>query len=178
MVGLVVSTVVTAGVFMGLHAAADPWLNLMYVVFAIVGSWVTWRTGGLEAAVAIHIVNNLLSEVFLPFTDFSDMFDRQEGVADASILINVAVLLIALGSVEFAWRRKPGIRASAPGRPQLDATLAALAAQRAQAWPGWQGQPPQPPQGWQGQPAQGWPGQPPQAGPQGWQPPPPPQGWS
>ena len=174
-VGFVLSTAVTASVFVLLHAAADPWLNLMYVVFALVGSWVTWRTGGLEAAVAIHMVNNVLSEVFLPFTDFSDMFDRQEGAADASILLNVAVLLVAVVLVEFAWRRRPGVRTSAPGRPQLDATVAAIAAQRAQAWPGWQGQPPQ---GWQGAPPQGWQGQPQQPGPQGWQPPPPPPGWS
>lgn len=29
-------------------------------IFAIAAGWLTWRTGGLEAAVALHIVNNVL----------------------------------------------------------------------------------------------------------------------
>lgn len=28
--------------------------------FAVVAGWLTWRTGGLEAAIALHVVNNLL----------------------------------------------------------------------------------------------------------------------
>ncbi|MFI7481003.1 lysostaphin resistance A-like protein [Kocuria sp. M1R5S2] len=31
---------------------------------AVVAGWVTWRTGGLEAAIALHVVNNLLAFSF------------------------------------------------------------------------------------------------------------------
>lgn len=30
------------------------------VVFAVVAGWITWRTGGLEAAIVLHVVNNLM----------------------------------------------------------------------------------------------------------------------
>ncbi|MER2134496.1 MAG: CPBP family intramembrane glutamate endopeptidase, partial [Arthrobacter sp.] len=29
-------------------------------VFAVAAGWLTWRTGGLEAAIALHVVNNLV----------------------------------------------------------------------------------------------------------------------
>lgn len=129
--GFVISTAVTATVFMLLHGAGDPWLNAFYVVFALAGSWVTWRTGGLEAAVAIHVVNNVVSEAMLPFVDFSDMFDRSAGVGDPSILMNVGALLLAVGVVEVLMRRRRPVARTAPGRAELEA----LAAPR--PMPGW-----------------------------------------
>ncbi|QIK71144.1 CPBP family intramembrane metalloprotease [Propioniciclava coleopterorum] len=127
-VGFGVSTLVTALVFMALHGAGDPWLNVYYVAFALVGSWLTWRTGGLEAAVAIHIVNNMLSEALLPFIDISGMFDREAGAGDATILINIGVLLIAGVLIDFLARRRKLVKANDPGRAELDATLASAAA--------------------------------------------------
>lgn len=33
--------------------------QLAIAVFAVATAWITWRTGGLEAAIALHVVNNL-----------------------------------------------------------------------------------------------------------------------
>jgi len=38
----------------------DVWGAASDGVFAIVAAWLTWRTGGLEAAISLHIVNNVL----------------------------------------------------------------------------------------------------------------------
>ncbi|WP_149085545.1 MULTISPECIES: CPBP family intramembrane glutamic endopeptidase [Microbacterium] len=38
----------------------DLWGMLDVTVFAIAAAWLTWRTGGLEAAIALHVVNNIL----------------------------------------------------------------------------------------------------------------------
>ncbi|WP_232547569.1 CPBP family intramembrane glutamic endopeptidase [Propioniciclava soli] len=133
-----VSTVVTASVFTALHAAADPWLNAYYVVFAVVASWLVLRTGGLEASVAIHIVNNMTGMVTLPFSDFSEMFDRGVGTGDASLLINMGVLVVAAAVIDWWARRRGVVRASAPGREQLAAVRAALAGR------GWAPGPPPP----------------------------------
>ena len=121
--GFAVSTVVTALVFMALHAADDPWLNVFYLTFGVAGSWLTWRTGGLEAAVALHIVNNMLSEVMLPFIDMSGMFDRQAGAADASVLINIGFLVGATLLIDFLARRRKLLTRNDPGRAELDAVL-------------------------------------------------------
>lgn len=75
----------------------------------------TWRTGGLEAAIAMHVVNNVLSELVMPFTDISDMFDRQSGVGDPSILVMTALQLVALLLVDRMHRRRNDAVATAPG---------------------------------------------------------------
>lgn len=121
--GFGISTVVTATVFMFLHGAGDPWLNVYYFTFGLVGSWLTWRTGGLEAAIAIHVVNNMLSEAFLPFVDMSGMFDREAGAADPTILINMAVLVIAVVVVEFLARRRSLTTRNNPGLAEWNALL-------------------------------------------------------
>src|SRR5690606_4697924 len=38
----------------------DVWGLLDVGVFAVFAGWLTWRTGGLEAAIVAHVVNNLL----------------------------------------------------------------------------------------------------------------------
>ena len=121
-VGFAVSTAGTAVVFMLLHGAGDPWLNAFYLVFAAAASVLVWRTGGLEAAVALHAVNNVVSMTFLPFTDFSDMFDRGSGAGSPAVLAQAVILLGAVAIV--LWRAKvrgvvvrsaPGAAAPVPG---------------------------------------------------------------
>lgn len=118
LVGFLVSTAVGAVVFMMLHGAGDPWLNVNYLVFAAVASWLTWRTGGLEAAVAIHVVNNMTALALVPFTDISGLFDRADGVGGPWVLIVMATLMVGAGLVEWRWRRRPGQAHSAPGREE------------------------------------------------------------
>ena len=115
-VAFAVSTAFTALIFMALHGAGDPWLNAFYLVFAAAGSWLVVRTGGLEAAVALHIVNNVLAMVVLPFSDFSDMFERGEGAGDPSVLINMAVIVGATALIDWLARRRGLTVRSAPGR--------------------------------------------------------------
>lgn len=115
-VGLVVSTAVTAFVFMLLHGAGDPWLNGFYVLFAVAASVLVWRTGGLEAAVALHVVNNLIGEAFLPFTPIDDLFNRQAGVAGPEIGIQVAAIVVATGLMLWLGKRRGLASSAAPGR--------------------------------------------------------------
>lgn len=120
-VGFGAATLVTTVVFMSMHGAGDPWLNAFYVAFGLVCSWLTWRTGGLEAAVVVHAVHNTVSMLILPFVDFSEMFNREAGVGNASILIPIALLVVAAGIVEFLVRRYPQVLRTAPGRRELEA---------------------------------------------------------
>jgi membrane protease YdiL (CAAX protease family) len=113
--GLAVSTAVTAAVFMAMHGAGDPWLNAFYLCFAVAASLLVWRTGGLEASVALHVVNNLTAMVFLPFSDISGMFDRGAGTGDWSILVQVAILLVGVTLVLRQARRRGIVNATAPG---------------------------------------------------------------
>jgi membrane protease YdiL (CAAX protease family) len=93
----VVATSVTGVVFVWMHGAGDPWLNAFYLLFAVCASVLTWRTGGLEAAVVLHAVNNLLAETVLPFVDIGDLFNREAGAGSPLVLINMAAILLGTG---------------------------------------------------------------------------------
>jgi len=76
--------------------------------------WLAYRTGGIEASIALHFVNNFFSEWMLPFTDFSDMFDRSEGTGSPVVLIYLAVQLVLVLIVDWVARKKGLVRMSAP----------------------------------------------------------------
>lgn len=88
--GFVVATAITSTVFALLHGAADPWLNGYYFLVGVACSVLVWRTGGLEAAVALHVCNNLIGEITLPFGGLDQLFERGAGTAGPEILIQLA----------------------------------------------------------------------------------------
>jgi uncharacterized protein len=59
-VGAITAAVVTAAVFSLAHAPEDFWTFLDRFVFALAASATVWLTGGLEAAIVLHAVNNVL----------------------------------------------------------------------------------------------------------------------
>ncbi|APH02167.1 hypothetical protein ASJ30_12030 [Janibacter indicus] len=59
-VALGVTTLLSAALFALAHGSLDVWVLIDLGWMAAVGCWLTWRTGGLEAIIALHVVNNLL----------------------------------------------------------------------------------------------------------------------
>jgi len=53
--------VATAVIFALFHGVQNPWLFSSRLVFGLLAGILVWRTGGLEAGVAIHVVNNLFA---------------------------------------------------------------------------------------------------------------------
>lgn len=113
-VGAIVGAVVSSYVFMLLHGAGDIWLNITYFTMGMLFSYLTWRTGGLEAAVAMHAANNLIALVFLPFQDISDIFNREEGTGDPAVLVQLLLLGVAAAIIVVMGRRGKIVRAAAP----------------------------------------------------------------
>jgi hypothetical protein len=62
--GTVVAAVVSAVLFALAHGTQDTWLFGDRLAFGLVASWLVWRTGGLEAAIALHLANNVVSLVY------------------------------------------------------------------------------------------------------------------
>jgi membrane protease YdiL (CAAX protease family) len=52
------AAVLTSAVFVALHEYDDPFAVADLAVFALAMCWLTVRTGGLEAAIALHVVTN------------------------------------------------------------------------------------------------------------------------
>lgn len=80
----------------------DPLGQASVAVFAIAAGWLTWRTGGLEAAIALHIVNNLLA-FLLALAGLGDVNDSSPGVA--SFFWSLIVIAAYTGAVEWMFRR-------------------------------------------------------------------------
>lgn len=114
-VGLLVATVVTSMVFMLLHGAGDPWLNVYYFSVGVACSLLVWRTGGLEAAVALHVCNNMISEITLPFGGLAEMFDRGAGTAGPETLIQMFFTAAVTGAMIWLGRRLRLPMSTAPG---------------------------------------------------------------
>lgn len=103
---LVIGTAVSTVLFAAAHLAADPWLNVYYLAFGVAMALITWRTGGLEVAVALHAVNNTLASLvnIVAGVDPNGTFDRSSGVTTAAMLLPAAMML---GVAAVVWWRTP-----------------------------------------------------------------------
>ena len=106
MVGLVVSLIVSAAAFSSAHLSPDPWILGTIACLGLAAGIATWRTGGLEAAIAIHAVNNVLSYfVVMIFGGWSQAFVRPQSTGTPMMLVLAAAVSgIALALV--LWQAK------------------------------------------------------------------------
>ncbi|MEW2288735.1 CPBP family glutamic-type intramembrane protease [Streptomyces sp. NPDC047841] len=108
-----------AVLFAAAHGWGTPWGFADLVVFGVAAGWLTWRTGGLEASIALHTVNNLLA--FGVSAAVVDGLNSDDTAADAGWqLVVFDVLSIALYTAAVAWwlrRRRLDRTAPAPQPP-------------------------------------------------------------
>ena len=128
-----VPTVVAAAAFAAAHGSPDPWILADLAVFSVVASTMTWRTGGLEAAIVMHAVNNVGIDIIV--TTIGG-FDEALVGADTkgtplSLAVSVLVHGIALALVLWQARRSGVDRRfrppAVPGQPAQQLDGAALA---------------------------------------------------
>ncbi|MGY1711054.1 lysostaphin resistance A-like protein [Geodermatophilus sp. SYSU D00758] len=86
--GAVVAGVLTAALFSAAHLPPDVWTFLDRFAFGLAASAVVWLTGGLEAAIVLHAVNNVL--VFLLVGALG------EGVTTDSIPAGAGLIVVTL----------------------------------------------------------------------------------
>ncbi|HYP73294.1 MAG TPA: type II CAAX endopeptidase family protein [Microbacterium sp.] len=81
----------------------DIWGQVGVGLFAVAAGWLTWRTGGLEAAIALHVVNNL-SAFLISLTGGADAGDTSLG--PISTLSSAVLIGAYVGVVEWLLRRR------------------------------------------------------------------------
>lgn len=104
-----------AVLFAAAHGWGTRWGFMGLLVFGLVCGWLTIRTGGLEAAVALHVLNNLLA--FGVAAAIVDGLSSDETAADSSwqvALVDVATTLIYAALVLWLARRHHPQRLSPP----------------------------------------------------------------
>jgi uncharacterized protein len=139
MVGLVVSLIVSAVAFSSAHLSPDPWILGTIACLGLAAGIATWRTGGLEAAIAIHAVNNVLSYVVVMiFGGWSEAFVGPQSTGTPMMLVlALAVSGIALALV--LWQAKrAGIQPNyqPPTRPVIQTGFPPAAAYPVSRYPG------------------------------------------
>lgn len=87
----------------------DVWGAASVGLFAVVAAWLTWRTGGLEAAIALHIVNNLM--IFL--LGSVAVVDANATSGSPVDLLGSAAAMLVFAVVADRWARRRGITRTA-----------------------------------------------------------------
>lgn len=88
----------------------DVWGQLSVGAFAVVAGWLAWRTGGLEAAIAMHVVNNL-GGYLLGSVGLLDI--NATSVLPVDVVVSVATLLV-FAVVTIWWARRCDVARTGP----------------------------------------------------------------
>lgn len=92
----------------------DVWGAASVGVFAAVAAWLTWRTGGLEAAIGLHIANNVC--IFL--LGSVGMVDANATSGTPIDLLTSTVTMVVFALLADLWARRLGVvRTAAVPRP-------------------------------------------------------------
>jgi membrane protease YdiL (CAAX protease family) len=102
-----VAMIVSTGAFVAMHGTP----NVGTIAIAAMGlsfAWLTLETGGLEAAIAGHTINNIVAFVLAALAHGPDAMDPQEinkRVGLASVLIQLVMIALYTALVIRSWRR-------------------------------------------------------------------------
>lgn len=101
-----VAVVVPAFLFALAHGAQDPPIFVDRLAFGLVAGFLVIATGGLEAAIAMHVLNNLLAfGLTLAFGDMTSALDPSGG-SWWSLPVTLTQSLVYLGVVLWVARRR------------------------------------------------------------------------
>ena len=121
MVSALVPALVTAMLFAVAHGGQNFWLFLDRFAFGLLASYLTWRTGGLEAAIGAHAVNNVV--VFVPVI-LTGTLEESLLIKDApwQIVVLDIVVMAIIGTLLVLLARRLALRrhhdpAAQPGNP-------------------------------------------------------------
>jgi uncharacterized protein len=90
---------VSAVLFALAHGHQDPWLFADRLAFGAAASWLVWRTGGLEASIALHAANNLLA-LGLATLSGSVADSLQLSSAGPAVLVDIGQVLVVAAVVD------------------------------------------------------------------------------
>ncbi|MBK0417501.1 CPBP family intramembrane metalloprotease [Leucobacter sp. CSA1] len=83
-------------------------------VLGVTAAWLTWRTGGLEAAISLHVVNNVVVFGLMASGAMGSTEQNDEGAGPVSLVVQ------ALGYAFFVWASLRSFRRGGYGRTRID----------------------------------------------------------
>lgn len=115
--------------FFALGHIYDIWGLAAVSLMGLVAAWLTWRTGGLEAAIAIHIINNLMAFGFMAAGFGGETAQTEEAGGLGSLIGEVVGLSL------FVWLVVRSFKKRGYGRTRIDLVRVPVAAPQAQPLP-------------------------------------------
>jgi hypothetical protein len=109
-----VPIVVTSVLFAAAHGAQDLPLFCDRLAFGLIAGWLVWRTGGLEAAIAMHAVNNLLALGIAIAVGALSSTLVVTGTSWWVAIVDIAMLTVFAAVVSW-WCRRSGVRTRTEG---------------------------------------------------------------
>ena len=106
---------VQALVFAALHGWGTPWGFADLLVFGVVTGWLTVRTGGLEAAIALHVMNNLVSAALAAAYGELTVDQTAADMPWQLAAVDLPVLLAYAAVIAWRYGRRVPDGATAPG---------------------------------------------------------------
>lgn len=106
--------IVIPSVLFGFAHIYDVWGWLSVVAMALIAGWISWRTGGLEAAISLHVINNWVAFGFMTAGVGGATAQTESSGGLGSLIGTVVGLLL------YAWWVDRGFRRSGGGRMRVD----------------------------------------------------------
>ncbi len=106
LVGAVCAAVVSGLAFAALHGQQDAWLFSDRLGFGLIASWLVWRTGGLEAPIAMHAVNNLLAFAMTLLSGELEQALTSTTASPVSAVFDLVTLALAASVIDRIARRR------------------------------------------------------------------------
>jgi membrane protease YdiL (CAAX protease family) len=102
-----VGIAITSFLFALAHGGQNPALFTDRFLFGVLAGWTVWRTGGLEAAIALHGVNNAVA--FLISAAYDQVADTLEvtDVPWSFAAVDITAMALIAAAVEWYVRRRP-----------------------------------------------------------------------
>jgi hypothetical protein len=112
--GAVAGGLGSAVLFAFAHGQQDVWLFTDRFGFGLLASWLVWRTGGLEASIAVHGANNLLAfAMTLLSGGLSEMLNATQGSPQSSA-VDLGMLVVTVLLIDQLARRTGVVRLFSP----------------------------------------------------------------
>lgn len=110
----------------------DIWGLIAVGLMGLVAGWLTWKTGGLEAAIAIHVLNNLFAFAVMASGVSGETAQVESGSGIEGVIGEIAGLAV------FAWLTIRIFRKHGYGRERIDIVMKPVpsVAEPAQPQPG------------------------------------------
>ncbi|HEY5822234.1 MAG TPA: CPBP family intramembrane glutamic endopeptidase [Propionibacteriaceae bacterium] len=110
-IGLTASTMVSAALFSLAHGSFDPWVIANISTLAVAACLTNWRTGGLEAGIAMHVVNNVaVGVVTITIGGYADSF-VSEATTGTAVEVAIGLVVHAIAVALILWQaRRTGVQ--------------------------------------------------------------------